>query len=85
VLLRARAIETGCFPVAAAQCGAHADGRHTFGHSLVVNPWGEILCDMGTEPGTAMVTIDPAEVGDARRRIPNLAAARPLPPAEVAP
>ncbi|MEI6419709.1 MAG: carbon-nitrogen hydrolase family protein, partial [Sphingomonadales bacterium] len=51
VLLRARAIETGCFVIAAAQTGLHEDGRHTFGHSLVVAPWGEVLLDMGEAPG----------------------------------
>lgn len=84
VLLRARAIETGAFVVAAAQAGKHADGRQTYGHSLVIDPWGRVLLDMGTEPGEAIVEIDLAEVEAARARIPNLRHARPLPEAQVA-
>jgi len=76
VLLRARAIETGSFVLAPAQCGAHdiSEGRarSTFGHSLVVSPWGEILADGGDEPGITLVNIDPGEVAQARRRIPSL-------------
>lgn len=83
VLLRARAIETGCFIVAAAQTGHHADGRATWGHSLVVDPWGRVLLDMGTAPGTARIDLDPAQVAEARGRIPNLRHGRPLPPAEI--
>lgn len=79
VLLRARAIETGCFVVAAAQAGRHEDGRETFGHSLVVDPWGRVLTDMGREPGVALVRLDLAAVAEARARIPSLAHARPLP------
>lgn len=78
VLLRARAIETGAFVVAAAQTGTHADGRETYGHSLVVNPWGEVLLDMGTAPGTAIVDLDLDEVAAARARIPTLSNARPI-------
>jgi predicted amidohydrolase len=85
ILLRARAIETGSFVVAAAQCGEHADGRQTFGHSLVVDPWGGIVLDMGPEPGVAVVDLDLDAVADARRRIPSLGAARPLGAAQVAP
>ena len=72
VLLRARAIETGCYVFAAAQCGDHADGRKTFGHALVVAPWGEVLADGGSEPGVCFADIDPARVGEARERIPAL-------------
>jgi predicted amidohydrolase len=72
VLLRARAIENGCFVFAAAQGGRHENGRETFGHSLVVDPWGRILADGGTEPGVVMATIDPAEVAKARGRVPSL-------------
>ncbi|KAB7647975.1 carbon-nitrogen hydrolase family protein [Polymorphobacter fuscus] len=72
ILLRARAIETGCFVVAAAQTGTHADGRETFGHSLVVAPWGEIVLDMGTAPGTAVCDIDLAAVAAARGKVPAL-------------
>ena len=84
ILLRARAIETGAFIVAAAQTGQHEDGRETYGHSLVISPWGRVLLDMGTEPGIATVDIDLGEVADARARIPNLVHARPLGVAEVA-
>ncbi len=76
VLLRARAIETGCFVVAAAQTGVHADGRATFGHSLVVDPWGQILLDMGDASGAATVDLDLDAVAEARARIPGLANAR---------
>ena len=84
ILLRARAIETGAFIVAAAQTGQHEDGRETYGHSLVISPWGRVLLDMGTEPGIATVDIDLGEVADARARIPNLVHARPLGAAQVA-
>lgn len=70
ILLRARAIETGCFVFAPNQTGTHAGGRKTFGHALIVNPWGEILADAGVEPGYITAVIDPAEVASARRRIP---------------
>lgn len=76
VLLRARAIETGCFVIAAAQTGTHADGRTTFGHSLVVAPWGDVLLDMGTAPGTAICDIDLAAIDAARSRVPALDHAR---------
>ena len=72
VLLRARAIETGCFVLAPAQCGDHAGGRQTYGHALIVSPWGEILADGGEEPGFVTAEIDPAEVTAARRRVPAL-------------
>jgi len=84
VLLRARAIETGAFVVAAAQTGTHEDGRETYGHSLVVDPWGKVLLDMGTKPGVALVELDLSQVADTRARIPNLRHGRPLPVAEVA-
>jgi predicted amidohydrolase len=70
VLLRARAIETGCFVFAPAQTGTHAGDRKTFGHALIINPWGEVLADAGTEPGIITATIDPAEVAKARGRVP---------------
>ncbi|USI72207.1 carbon-nitrogen hydrolase family protein [Sphingomonas morindae] len=79
VLLRARAIEAGAFVIAAAQTGRHDDGRETYGHSLVVDPWGEILLDMGATPGLAFVEIDPARVTAARQRIPVLAHRRAIP------
>jgi len=75
-LLRARAIETGCFVLAPAQTGEHAaqEGkrRRTYGHSLAVAPWGEVLADGGTDPGVTMVDLDMAEVENARRRVPSL-------------
>ncbi|WP_422061947.1 carbon-nitrogen hydrolase family protein [Sphingopyxis sp.] len=72
VLLRARAIETQCFVVAAAQTGTHSDGRQTFGHSLVVDPWGDVLLDMGGEVGVAFCEIDRAAIDRARRQVPSL-------------
>ncbi|MFZ3353739.1 MAG: carbon-nitrogen hydrolase family protein [Xanthobacteraceae bacterium] len=72
VLLRARAIENGCFVLAAAQGGKHESGRETFGHSLIIDPWGRILAEGGTEPGVVMAEIDPAEVAAARAKIPSL-------------
>jgi predicted amidohydrolase len=72
VLQRARAIENGCFVLAAAQGGRHENGRDTFGHSLVVDPWGRIIAEGGTEPGVVMAEIDPAEVTKARSRVPSL-------------
>jgi predicted amidohydrolase len=72
VLLQARAIETGCFVFAPAQCGTHAGERETYGHSLIVAPWGEVLADGGAEVGVVMAEIDPAEVAKARQMIPAL-------------
>ena len=72
VLQRARAIETGCYVIAAAQCGTHAENRQTFGHSLIVDPWGTVLADGGDAPGVITATIDPAQVADARSKIPAL-------------
>ncbi len=72
VLLRARAIETGAVVLAPAQTGKHESGRLTYGHSLVVAPWGEVVADGGPEPGVVLADIDLAEVGKARRRIPSL-------------
>ena len=71
-LLRARAIETGTFVLAAAQCGEHGPGRATHGHSLAVSPWGEVLADGGSEPGITTVDFSLADVETARRRIPSL-------------
>ena len=82
ILLRARAIETGCFVLAPAQTGFHAEqagkGRRTHGHSLVVAPWGEVLSDAGTEPGVTFADIDLAEVDKARARVPSLTHDRPI-------
>ena len=72
VLLRARAIENGCFVFASAQGGKHESGRETYGHSLVIDPWGRFLAEGGTEPGVVMAEIDPAEVAAARAKIPSL-------------
>jgi deaminated glutathione amidase len=72
VLMRSRAIENGCFVFAAAQGGKHENGRETYGHSLVVDPWGRIIAEGGIEPGIVMAEIDPAEVAKARARIPSL-------------
>jgi len=79
VLLRARAIEAGLFVVAAAQVGRHEDGRQTFGHSLVVDPWGEVLLDMGEDRGVAFADIDLSRISDVRSRIPALNHRRPIP------
>ena len=72
VLQRARAIETGAFIIAPAQCGVHAEGRRTFGHSMIVNPWGEILAEAGEEPGIIAAEIDLALVAKARGMVPSL-------------
>jgi predicted amidohydrolase len=72
VLLRARAIENGAFVIAPAQGGVHANGRKTYGHSLIVAPWGEILAEAGTEPGVIFAKIDPALSAEARSRLPSL-------------
>lgn len=72
VLLRARAIENGCFVFAAAQGGKHENGRDTYGHSLIVDPWGRIIAEGGTEPGVIVGEINPAEVVNARARVPSL-------------
>ena len=72
VLLRARAIENGCFILAPAQGGEHANGRKTFGHSLIIAPWGEILAEADSEPGVIVADIDPALSAAARAKIPNL-------------
>ena len=82
VLLRARAIETGCYVLAPAQTGFHPEaggkGRRTHGHSLAVAPWGEVLSDAGTEPGVTYVEIDLAAVEGARARVPSLSHDRPF-------
>jgi predicted amidohydrolase len=82
VMLRARAIEGGAFVVAAAQSGRHEDGRDTYGHSLVVGPWGEVLLDMGEGEGIGFAELDLAEVEAVRARLPALRHRRPIPPAE---
>jgi predicted amidohydrolase len=72
VLARARAIENGCFVFAAAQGGAHENGRETYGHSLIVDPWGVVLAEGGSEPGLVIADIDPAAIMQARSRVPSL-------------
>ena len=72
VLMRARAIENGCFVFAPAQCGVHESGRKTYGHSLIVDPWGRVLADGGKVPGIISAEINPAEIKNARGRIPSL-------------
>lgn len=79
VLMRARAIEAGAYVVAAAQTGEHADGRATYGHSLVVDPWGEIVLDMGETAGIGYAEIDQARIADVRARIPVIAHRRAIP------
>jgi deaminated glutathione amidase len=82
-LLRARAIENACWVVAAAQTGKHEDGRETYGHSLVISPWGEILLDMGKEPGLATIDIDLAMLDQVRQRIPVIAHRRHIPEVQL--
>jgi predicted amidohydrolase len=72
ILLRARAIENGAFVIAPAQGGLHANGRHTYGHSIIIGPWGEILAEAGIEPGVIYADIDPVLSVQARAKIPNL-------------
>src|SRR5690606_28608191 len=74
VLQRARAIEASAYVVAAAQVGQHADGRSTYGHSLVVDPWGEVVLDLGGDaPGIGFAEIDAGKIADVRRQLPSLA------------
>jgi len=72
VLLRARAIETGSYVLAATQGGLHENGRSTFGHSMIVSPWGVVLAEAGEDPSVIFADIDLAAVADARARIPSL-------------
>ena len=79
ILLRARAIETGCYVIAAAQGGVHENGRATWGHSMIVDPWGEIVAEIdGDAPGILVADIDLDRVAEARAKVPALANARPL-------
>ena len=78
-LLRARAIENGCFVFAAAQAGLHENKRETYGHSLIIAPWGEVLAEGGVEPGVFMAKIDPARVETARKTVPSLQHGRRFP------
>jgi predicted amidohydrolase len=80
LLQRARAVEASAWIVAAAQAGEHADGRRTYGHSLVVDPWGEVVLDMGDEGGAVgFAEIDPRRTAEVRRQLPSLANRRPIP------
>jgi len=80
VLLRARAVEASAYVVAPAQVGVHEDGRATYGHSLVVDPWGEVVLDLGGKaPGLGFAEIDAARIADIRRQLPSLANRRPIP------
>lgn len=73
VLLRARAIETGCFVLAPAQCGVHYGKRATYGHSLIIDPWGEVLADAGDEkPGLIFADLDLTKIDEARGKVPSL-------------
>jgi predicted amidohydrolase len=80
VLLRSRAIETGCFVLAPGQTGTHAEGRLTYGHSLIVAPWGEILADAGEDVGFVTAELDLDRVAEARGRVPSLRHDRPIAP-----
>ena len=79
VLLRARAIEAGCYVIATAQVGSHEDGRITYGHSVVIDPWGEILLDMGETAGLGLADLDLSRIGDVRGRVPAIANRRVIP------
>jgi predicted amidohydrolase len=85
VLLRARAIENGCFVFAPAQWGEHAAGRKSYGHSLIVDPWGEVMGDGGEEVGIITARIDPARIAEARGMVPSLQHDRTFTPPALAP
>jgi predicted amidohydrolase len=85
VLNRARAIENGSFVFAAAQGGRHENGRETFGHSLIVDPWGTIIAEADVEPGVVLARIDPAQVAEARAKVPSLTNGRRFELIEPAP
>jgi deaminated glutathione amidase len=82
-LLRARAIENACWVIAAAQCGEHEDGRMTFGHSLVIDPWGAVLLDMGEEIGLGFADLDLSFIEQARSRVPVLAHRKAIPDVSI--
>jgi deaminated glutathione amidase len=85
VLLRARAIENGCFVFAPAQWGEHAAGRRSYGHSLIVDPWGKVLADGGEAVGIVTAKIDPAKIAEARGMVPSLTHDRAFTPPALAP
>lgn len=78
ILLRSRAIETGCFIIAPAQGGKHEDGRETYGHSLIIDPWGEVLAEGGVDPGVIVATLDLGKVEEVRGKVPSLKHVRPF-------
>jgi len=78
VLIRARAIENGCYVFAAAQAGRHESGRETYGHSLIVSPWGDIVAEASVHPSVIVADVKSGEVGKARTRIPSLQHDRPF-------
>ncbi len=79
LLQRARAVEASTFVIAPAQTGHHADGRTTYGHSLVIDPWGDVLLDLGDQPGLGFATLDFARLADVRRQVPSLVNRREIP------
>ncbi|MCW1384380.1 carbon-nitrogen hydrolase family protein [Novosphingobium sp. KCTC 2891] len=79
LMQRARAVEASAYVIAAAQAGTHADGRETYGHSLVVDPWGDVVLDMGEAAGLAFAALDPARIAEVRRQLPSLANKREIP------
>ncbi len=81
-LLRARAIEATAFVIAAAQCGTHEDGRKTYGHSMIIDPWGDVLLDMGEAAGLGFATLDLARIAEVRSQLPSLANRRAIPAAQ---
>lgn len=85
VLQRARAIESGAFVVSAAQAGVHEDGRETYGHSMVIDPWGEVLLEMDGEPGLAFCDIDPGRIAEVAGRVPVVMHRKAIGPADLAP
>jgi len=78
ILLRSRAIETGCFIIAPAQGGKHEDGRETYGHSLIIDPWGAVLAEGGVDPGVIIATLDLDKVDEVRGKVPSLKHVRPF-------
>src|SRR5262245_31303643 len=83
ILLRSRAIETGCFIIAPAQGGKHEDGRETYGHSLIIDPWCEVIADAGVDPGIITATLDLTKVDEVRGKIPSLKHIRGFKPASA--
>lgn len=79
LLQRARAVEASAWVIAAAQIGHHEDGRDTYGHSLVIDPWGEVVLDMDAERGLGFAMVDPVRTGEVRAQLPSLANKREIP------